>query len=69
METGLKSFYFLLVEHINLLLIRFNPILIFNPILFLFTGKENFINNQELPKLMIVSFILLTLAFDSRLIL
>ena len=37
--------------------------------LFLFTDKENCINNQELPKLMIVSFILLTLAFDSRLIL
>ena len=30
------------------------------------TDKENFINNQELLKLVIISFILMTLMFDSR---
>ena len=33
------------------------------------TDKENLIDNQELPKLMIIAFILTTFTFDSRVIL
>ena len=33
------------------------------------TDKENLFDNQELPKLVIISFILITFAYDSRVIL
>ena len=46
-------------------------VLIFSALLYIFYGikNENLPENQELPKLVIISFILMTLVFDSKVIL